>query len=49
MISQQEKENILLGFKNIQIGINRLLSMIDKYTKKENEITALLNTRGSVK
>lgn len=48
MISQQEKENILLGFKNIQIGINRLLSMIDKYTEKENEITALLNTRFSI-
>ena len=38
MISQQEKENILLGFKNIQIGINRLLSMIDKYTEKEKSL-----------
>lgn len=34
MITQQEKDNILLGFQNIQTGIERLLSMIDKYETK---------------
>lgn len=35
MITQQEKDNILLGFQNIQTGIERLLSMIDKYEAKK--------------
>ena len=48
MITQQEKENILLGFKNIQTGIDRLLSMFDKYESKRIEITTLLNTRFSL-
>lgn len=49
MITQQEKNNILLGFQNIQTGIDRLLSMLDKYETKKNEITALLSTRFSLK
>lgn len=45
MITQQEKDNIILGFKNIQIGIERLLLMLDKYKEKEGEITTILTSR----
>lgn len=45
MITKQEAENIILGFKNIQTGIDRLITMLDKYESKKDEITHLLNTR----
>lgn len=48
MISQQEKDNILLGFKNIQNSINYLLSMLEKYEEKETIIKKILNTRFSL-
>lgn len=47
MITQQEKDNIILGFQNIQTGIDRLLSMLQKYESMRNEITILINTRFS--
>ena len=45
MITQQEKDNILCGFENIQISIDRLSTMIGKYAEKKNEIMALLTKR----
>lgn len=45
MITKQEIENIMLGFKNIQTGIDRLILMLNKYESKKDEITHLLNTR----
>lgn len=45
MITQQEKDNILRGFQNIQISIDRLSTMLDKYEEKKNEIRALLTKR----
>ena len=35
MITEQEKNNILQGFENIQISIQRMLSMLDKYRSKK--------------
>ncbi len=47
MITQQEKDNILQGFHNIQISIDRMLSMLQKYEEKKNEIKKILETRYS--
>lgn len=48
MITQQEKDNILQGFHNIQISIDRMLSMLQKYEEKKNEIQRILETRFSL-
>lgn len=47
MITQQEKDNILQGFHNIQFSIDQMLSMLQKYEEKENEIQRILETRFS--
>lgn len=47
MITQQEKDNILQGFHNIQISVDRMLSMLQKYEEKKNEIQKILETRYS--
>lgn len=47
MITLQEKNNILLGFQNIQNGISKLLSMLQKYEPKKREIETLIESRFS--
>lgn len=44
MITQQEKDNILQGFHNIQISVDRMLSMLQKYEEKKKEIKKILET-----
>ena len=45
MITEQEKNNILQGFENIQISIQRMLSMLDKYRSKKEVLLSIINTR----
>ena len=45
MITEQEKKNILQGFKNIQLCIQRMLSMLDKYRSKKEVLLSIINTR----
>ncbi|MDE7423043.1 MAG: AAA family ATPase [Lachnospiraceae bacterium] len=47
MITQQEKDNILQGFHNIQISIERMLSMLQKFEEKKSEVKKILETRFS--
>lgn len=42
MITEHEKQNISKGFKNIQISIDRMLYMMDKYLSKKSEISSIM-------
>lgn len=47
MIIQQEKDNIILGFKNIQSCIESISSMYQKYESKKDEIIKIIESRFS--
>ncbi len=48
MITAHEKENIIRGFQNIQVGIDRILDVIEKYESKKEEILKVIKSRYSV-
>lgn len=48
MITPQERENIILGFKNIQQVINTIITTIEQFKEKQKEICKLLKSRFSM-
>ncbi len=44
MVTVKEKENIMRGFENILIGIDRMLAVIEKYELKKEIVIKLVNS-----